>query len=115
MKTTTAMGTMSGWRAKADGARPPPKRAMLARGHHTAMAYVDISDFLARSREREALAARAPEFCILTAARSGQALGTRRREIDVDARIRTLPAGRTKAARARRIPYALARSPSSNG
>ncbi len=49
-----------------------PKRKTLARGHHAAMAYADIPAFLARLREREALAARALEFCILTAARSGE-------------------------------------------
>ena len=81
-----------------------PKRKMLARGHHAAMAYADIPAFLARLREREALAARALEFCILTAARSGEVLGARWREIDLAARIWTVSAGRTKAAREHRVP-----------
>ena len=81
-----------------------PKRKTLARGHHAAMAYADIPAFLARLREREALAARALEFCILTAARSGEVLGARWREIDLAARVWTVPAGRTKAAREHRVP-----------
>jgi len=81
-----------------------PKRKILTRGHHAAMAYADIPAFLARLREREALAARALEFCILTAARSGEVLGARWREIDLTARIWTVPAGRTKAEREHRVP-----------
>ena len=81
-----------------------PKRKTLARGHHAAMAYADVPAFLARLREREALAARALEFCILTAARSGEVLGARWREIDLAARVWTVPAGRTKAAREHRVP-----------
>ena len=44
-------------------------------------------------RERDAVAALALEFAILTAARSGEVLGARWREIDFDARIWTIPAG----------------------
>jgi Arm DNA-binding domain len=48
-----------------------PKRQKLARGHHAAMPYPDVPAFLARLCEREAVAAMALEFTILTAARSG--------------------------------------------
>jgi integrase len=58
-----------------------PKRGILTRGHHAAMAYVDVPAFVAQLREREALAALALEFCILTAARSGEVLGARWLEI----------------------------------
>jgi integrase len=54
--------------------------------------------------QREATAARALEFCILTAARSGEALAARWEEIDKDEKVWTIPAGRTKAGRAHRIP-----------
>jgi integrase len=81
-----------------------PKRGKLTRGHHAAMAYDGVSAFVARLREREALAAMALEFCILTAARSGEVLGARWSEIDLAAKVWTVPAERMKAAREHRIP-----------
>jgi integrase len=90
------------WRGHLD--KLLPKRAKLTRGHHAAMPYADLPAFVAGLRERPAIAARALEFCILTAARSGEALGARWDEIDFDGRIWTLPPVRTKAAREHRIP-----------
>ena len=80
------------------------KRAKLARGHHAAMAYDDVPAFIARLRERETIAALALEFCILTAARSGEVLGARWSEIDLAAKVWTIPAERMKATREHRIP-----------
>lgn len=54
-----------------------PTRPKLTRGHHAAMAIDDLPDFVSRLRVREAVAARCLEFAILTAARSGEALGAR--------------------------------------
>jgi integrase len=81
-----------------------PKRGKLTRGHHAAMAYDGVPAFVARLREREALAAMALEFTILTAARSGEALGALWCEIDLAAKVWTVPAERMKAAREHRIP-----------
>jgi integrase len=81
-----------------------PKRGKLTRGHHAAMAYQDVPAFVGRLRERDAIAAMVLEFCILTAARTGEALGARWAEIDVSAKIWTIPASRMKAAREHRIP-----------
>ena len=81
-----------------------PKRGKLSRGHHAAMAYQDVPAFIERLREREAIAALALEFCILTAARSGEVLGARWSEIDISAKIWAVPAGRMKAAREHRLP-----------
>ena len=61
-----------------------PKRAKLARGHHAAMPYADVPAFIAELRQRPATAARALEFAILTAARSGEVLAARWDEIDFD-------------------------------
>jgi integrase len=90
------------WRGHLD--KLLPKRAKLTRGHHAAMPYAEVPAFFVSLREREALAARALEFCILTAARSGEALGARWDEIDLDAKVWTVPPARTKAAREHRIP-----------
>ena len=90
------------WRCHLD--KLLPKRGKLTRGHHAAMPYADIPAFVAGLRGRPAIATRALEFCVLTAVRSGEALGSRWEEIDFDARVWTIPAERTKAAREHRIP-----------
>ena len=81
-----------------------PKRGKLTRGHHAAMAYIDVPAFIARLRDREALAALALEFCILMAARSDEVLGARWSEIDLAAKVWTVPAERMKATREHRVP-----------
>ncbi|MFM9941245.1 MAG: tyrosine-type recombinase/integrase [Hyphomicrobiaceae bacterium] len=80
------------------------KRQKLQRGHHAAMPWSDLPAFLARLRKREAVAALALEFTILTAARTGEVLGARWDEIDREARIWTVPADRMKAGREHRVP-----------
>lgn len=92
------------WRGHLD--KLLPKRAKLTRGHHAAMPYAEVPAFVARLRERPATAARALEFAILTATRSGEALAARWDEIDLDRKIWTVPAERTKAAREHRVPLA---------
>ena len=57
-----------------------------------------------RLRARAGLAARALEFVILTAARSGEVRGARWEEIDLEARLWTVPGERIKAGRAHRVP-----------
>ena len=81
-----------------------PKRAKLSRGHHAAMPYADVPALMARLRADRNTAARALEFCILTAARSGEVYGASWSEIDFDAKVWTLPPERMKAGRAHRVP-----------
>jgi integrase len=68
------------------------------------MAYGDVPAFVARLQNDKAVAARALEFCILTATRTGEILGARWSEIDANAKVWTVPAGRMKAAREHRAP-----------
>ena len=68
------------------------------------MPYAEVPTFVAGLRERPATAARALEFAILTASRSGEALAARWDEIDLDGKVWTVPAERTKAAREHRVP-----------
>lgn len=81
-----------------------PKRQKLTRGHHARMPIDEVPGFMASLREREAVAARCLEFAILTAARSGEALGARWEEIDLAAKVWTVPPQRMKSAREHRIP-----------
>lgn len=74
-----------------------PAQSKLARGHHAALPWTDAPKFVTSLRQRRAVAARCLEFVILTAARSGEALGAQWSEIDLEARLWTVPAHRMKA------------------
>ena len=81
-----------------------PARSRLTRGHHKAMSYETIPAFMAKLREREAMAALALEFVILTATRTSEVLGATWAEVDLDKAIWTVPASRMKAGKEHRIP-----------
>jgi integrase len=102
-----AQGLRSGenparWRGHLD--QLLPKRQRLTRGHHAAMNYVELPAFMSDLQARQATAALALEFAILTAARSGEALGARWEEFDLDRAVWTVPATRMKAGREHRVP-----------
>jgi hypothetical protein len=102
-----AQGLRSGenparWRGHLD--QLLPKRQRLTRGHHAAMNYSDVPAFIADLQSRQATAAQALEFAILTAARSAEVLGARWEEFDLDRAVWTLPALRMKAGREHRVP-----------
>lgn len=81
-----------------------PAREKLQRGHHAAMPYEAVPAFVARLAEAETMAARALEFLIMTAARSGEVLQAQWHEIDLEKRIWTVPADRMKAGKEHRVP-----------
>jgi integrase len=81
-----------------------PKRTTLSRGHHAALPYAKLPPFIADLRARNATAGLALEFCILTAARSGEVYGARWNEFDLNNRLWVIPAARMKATREHRIP-----------
>ncbi|WP_352763501.1 site-specific integrase [Mesorhizobium sp. M0589] len=80
------------------------KGQKLSRGHHSAMAYGDVPAFAKRLRASEALSARALDFLILTAARSGEVLGATWPELDLAEKLWTVPAARMKARKVHRVP-----------
>jgi integrase len=81
-----------------------PKRQRLMRGHHAALPYEAIPAFMTDLRLRTAVAARALEFTILSAARSGEVLGMHWEELDHDKKLWTIPASRMKMGREHRVP-----------
>lgn len=81
-----------------------PKRQKLQRGHLAALSYDKVPAFLTRLRGLEAMAARALEFAILCASRSGEVLGARWSEIDLDKELWNLPAERMKAGAPHTVP-----------
>src|ERR1051326_2309874 len=72
--------------------------------HHAALPDAEIGEFMAQLREQPGTAARALEFAILTAARTGEVLGARWSEIDTAERVWIVPAERMKAGREHRVP-----------
>ncbi|WP_245441750.1 tyrosine-type recombinase/integrase [Rhizobium leguminosarum] len=90
------------WRGHLDALLP--KRKKLTRGHHAAMGYDGMPGFISELRESDAMSARALEFLILTASRSGEVLQAKWSEFDMTSRVWTVPADRMKAGREHRIP-----------
>jgi integrase len=72
--------------------------------HHAALPYAELPGFMAELRNQEGIAARALEFAILTAARTSEVLGARWAEIDLEARLWTVPGSRMKAGKDHRVP-----------
>ena len=74
--------------------------------HHAALSYSEIGEFMAElRRESGGVGARALEFCILTAARTGEVLGATWDELgDLVERTWAISAERMKADREHRVP-----------
>lgn len=81
-----------------------PARSRLTRGHHKALPFDQVPDLVAALRGRQAVSALALEFTILTAARSGEVLGARWDEVDLDNAVWVIPAERMKASKEHRVP-----------
>jgi integrase len=84
-----------------------PARGKIApAGHHQALPYTDLPDFWLRLQAADGMGAHALGFLILTAARTGEILGARWDEIDLDGKVWCVPADRMKAGRAHKVPLA---------
>jgi len=91
------------WRGHLDKLLPARSKVATVE-HHAALPYAEIAAFLADLRGRDALAARALEFVILTGARTSEALNATWGEIDLAAAMWTIPGERMKAGREHRVP-----------
>ena len=72
--------------------------------NHPSLPWQRIGAFMAALRAREGVSARAVEFAILTACRSGEVRGARWAEIDMAGKLWTIPAERMKAKREHQVP-----------
>ena len=82
-----------------------PKKSKVRRvEHHAALPYPEISAFMVELRQQEGVAARALEFAILTAARTGEVIGAHWDEIDLGERLWMVPAERMRAGKEHRVP-----------
>jgi integrase len=91
------------WRGHLDKLLPAHSKVRQVE-HHAALPYTEMAAFLATLRQQQGMAARALEFAILTAARTGEVIGARWNEIDLLDKTWTLPAARMKAHREHRVP-----------
>ena len=95
------------WKGKLASLLPAPRKVQKV-VNHPSLPWPQIAAFVQALRERNGTGARAIEFAILTCARSGEVRGLTRRELDLGARIWTVPADRMKARRVHRVPLSAA-------
>jgi len=93
------------WRGHLDKLLPTRAKVQKVK-HHAALPYTEIAAFMDDLRGRPALAARALEFAILTAARTNEVLKGTWGEIDLATKVWTIPPERMKADREHRVPLA---------
>src|SRR3954467_3644166 len=78
-----------------------------ARGRQSARDFEQAPAFLAALRARQSMAARALEVTLLTGLRTGEVIGTRWSEIDLERQIWVIPPERLKDRRPRTEPHRI--------
>ncbi|MFA6117397.1 MAG: integrase arm-type DNA-binding domain-containing protein [Sphingomonas sp.] len=91
------------WRGHLDKLLAAPSKVRKVE-HHSALPYAEMGTFMAELRKRDGTSARALEFAILTAARSGEVRGMTWPEVDLAGRVWTIPGDRMKAGKEHRVP-----------
>lgn len=91
------------WRGHLDKLLAAPSKVAKIE-HHEALSHSDIGAFMVELREKIGSSARALEFAILTATRSGEVRGAKWQEIDLKNAVWTIPANRMKAEKEHRVP-----------
>jgi integrase len=76
--------------------------------HHPALDYRQVGGFIHELRRVDGVGARAVEFAVLTACRSGEVRGARWSEVDYAAKVWVVPADRMKGGREQRVPLSQA-------
>lgn len=91
------------WKGNLDAVLAKPSKVAKV-SHHKALPIDDMHGFVASLRLQQGMAARALEFLILTAARSGEVRGATWQEIDLYGAVWTVPSERMKANKEHRVP-----------
>lgn len=91
------------WKGNLDAILPAPSKIKNVK-NHAALPYEKIGDFMGKLRARDGTAAKALEFCILTAARSGEVRGAKWQEISFEKAEWTIPAERMKGRKEHCVP-----------
>jgi len=95
------------WKGHLDTLLPHRKKVAPV-VHRATLRYREVGQFMVDLKKLPSTSARALEFQILTAARSGEVVGARWDEIDMADRVWTIPAARMKAGREHRVPLSAA-------
>jgi integrase len=95
------------WKGHLANKLPNPRKVGKPRGHHAAMDYRDLPEFMARLMEIDSVASRALQFTILTCARSDETLGMPWSEISNTATW-FIPAVRMKMKKPHDVPLSHA-------
>lgn len=95
------------WKGNLSEVLPKPDK-IRTRKHFTALPWKELPTFMVELRKRPATAARALEFAILTASRSGEVRGATWDEIDFDEQIWRIPDARMKAGKSHSVPLSHA-------
>lgn len=90
------------WKGHLDKTLPKPSKVKRVT-HHAALDYDRVGEFMQQLKEQEGIAARALEFAILTAARTGEVIGATWDEVDLQAREWRISAARMKAGKPHRV------------
>ncbi len=90
------------WKGNLEALMPKPNKVAKS-DNHPAIALKDACTWFAALQARAGISARALEFLALTAARSGEVRGAVWSEIDLVARVWTIPASRMKAGQEHRV------------
>jgi integrase len=93
----------SRWRGHLQNLLPRPSAVRRVQ-HHPALDWRDMPAFMTNLGQRDGISARALEFVVLTAARSGEVRGMRWVEVDLRSHRWTVPPGRMKAGKEHRVP-----------
>jgi integrase len=96
------------WRGHLDKLLPSLPKTKRVK-HHRSLPFREMGAFMARLRQADGgTAAKALEFAILTAARSGEVRGARWPEIDRAGKVWTVPGSRMKAGKPHRVMLSAA-------
>jgi integrase len=91
------------WKGHLDQLLPASSKVRRVE-HHAALPYQELPTFLEKLRLRDGVAARALEFLILTAARTGEVIGAPPNEVDINSALWIVPPDRMKARKEHRVP-----------
>ena len=91
------------WKGHLDHLLPARAKVQKA-GHHAALPYDQIGEFMKDLSQQDGNGGRTLEFAVLTATRTNEVLGAVWDEVDLDKKLWTIPADRMKAGKEHRIP-----------
>jgi integrase len=91
------------WRGHLESLLPGKSKVRRVE-HHAALPYAELPELMTELRQQDGIGAKALEFAILTAGRTGEVIGAKSSEIDLGARLWVVPPMRMKSGREHRVP-----------